>query len=145
MRTVAVFVALGGLALVGCKKSVPVDLGMELGEQITVLEPMWEADPKGERGKLGVPVRLTNPLEEAVSVSQLKVDVISGGKRQCGETKSLERSIEPGGKIKMRVDIVCHWNDLKSGFRAEVAIDVDSESAESAVLTMAQDNVQVHK
>ena len=145
MRNVVVWMVLGGVALIGCKKSVPLDLGMELGEQITILEPEWQADPKGERGKLGVPVRLTNPTDEAVNVSQLKVDIISGGKRQCGETKSLERSIEPGGKIKMRIDIVCHWDDLKSGFRAEGGISVDSESADAAVLAIAQDNVRVHK
>ena len=141
MNKVVLMVILGGLSLVGCKKkAVVVDLGMELGEQITILEMEWVPDPKGERGKLGVPVRLTNPTEETVQVTELKLDIHSGDKRQCGETKPLERTIAPGGKIKMRVDIVCHWDDLAKGFRAEGSVAVDSANGEPARRTSAYIN-----
>jgi hypothetical protein len=145
MKRVVLMIVLGGLSLVGCKKAVVLDLGLELGEQITILEMEWVADPKGERGKLGVPVRLTNPTGETVQVSELKLDIHSEGKLQCGETKALERTIEPGGKIKMRLDIVCHWDDLASGFRAEGSISVDSDSGEPATLVIDQAGLRVHK
>lgn len=145
MRTLALGLVLGGIALTGCKKTVAVDLGVELGEQVTILEPVWEADPKGERGKLGVPVRLVNVTDETVSVSQLKVDIISSSERQCGETKSLERTIATGGKIKMRIDIVCHWDDVKNGFRTEGGVTVSTATSEAAVLSLSKDNVKVSK
>ena len=143
MKKVALVFLLGGLSLVGCKKTV--DLGLALGEEITLLDMEWTAIQKGERGTLGVPVRLTNPTEETVKVSELKLDIHSGGKRQCGETKALDRTVDPGGSIKMRIDIVCAWYDLQSGFSAEGSISVNSENGDPASLVISKDKLRVHK
>jgi hypothetical protein len=143
MRYLVAMLAMGTLCLGGCKKSV--DLGLSLGEQVTVLELEWAPDEKGERGKLGVPVRLSNPTEEPVHVSKLSLAISSGGKSQCNESKDLDRTIEAGGQIKMRLDIVCHWEDLAAGFSADGAITVDSDGGEPFELAISEASLRVHK
>lgn len=146
MKKLAWMILFGSVGLTGCKKNVGVDLGLELESQLTILELEWtgNAVSDGKIGTLGVPIRLTNPTEETVQVSNLKLEIISKGERRCGETKALDRSIAPGGKIKMRIDIECHMSDLGAGFDVNGSVSVDSENGDPASLAISKSGLRVH-
>jgi hypothetical protein len=146
MKKFALIMLLGSVALIGCKKNTGVDLGMELESQLTILELEWKGNTvsDGKIGTLGVPIRLTNPTEETVQVSNLNLEIHAKGERRCSETKALERTIEPGGKIKMRIDVECQWSDIGTGFEANGTVSVDSENGEPATLTISQSGLRVH-